>query len=67
MITRIAVAILIGVIAWVVCVIVGMVLASTGIPVVATLGKALETFAVAIGIIVGALAFFTSWSPISRV
>lgn len=64
MIRRIALAVVIGAIAWLLCVIGGALLASVGIPVVKTLGDLLEMYAVVIGVLVGLVAFFTGWSPI---
>ena len=63
MVRRIALAVLIGAVAWLICVIGGALLASIGIPVVKTFGDLLEMYAIVIGVIVGLVAFFTGWSP----
>lgn len=64
MIGRIIVAILIGVVVWLVCIFGGALLVSLGVPVLKTLGNLLRDYAVIIGVLAAALAFFTGWSPI---
>ena len=64
MIGRIVIAVLIGIIVWLVCVFGGALLASLGIPVLSKLGELFQTYAVVIGAIAGLVAFFTGWSPI---
>jgi flagellar motor component MotA len=64
MIGRIIVAILIGVVVWLLCVFGGALLVSLGIPVLKTLGSLLQDYAIIIGAVGGLLAFFTGWNPL---
>lgn len=63
MFVRIAIAFLIGAIVWILCVILGDAIAHSTIPVLKTAGANIRDFAVAIGVICGAIAFFTGWTP----
>jgi hypothetical protein len=64
MFMRIAIALVIGALVWVLCLGLGTVLAATGVPVVVTIGKFIAAYAVIIGILGAALSFLTGWSPI---
>jgi flagellar motor component MotA len=64
MVKRIIVAVLIGIVVWLICIFGGALLVSLGIPVLKTLGNLLEDYAVVIGVLGAALAFFTGWSPL---
>jgi len=58
MIQRIAIAAIYGAAAWLICILIGMLLTASGIPVATTLGAFLERFAVAIAFLVAAAKFF---------
>ena len=63
MIQKLAVAFIIGAIAWLVCIGLGILLAALGIPGLSDLGKFFTAYAIPIGAVAGLLAFFTGWSP----
>lgn len=60
MIARIVLAAVAGAIAFLVCVLAGMLLPATGLPIATTLGAFLTTYAVAIAFLV-AVAHFFGW------
>ena len=62
MIGRIAVAVAYGVGAAILVFIIGVVLGAVGIKPLTALGDALQMFCWAIGLVVGVLAYFASWS-----
>lgn len=59
MIRRAALALVIGAIAWVLCIFLGILLSAVGFPLAATIGSALREFAPVIGAIVAAYQFLT--------
>lgn len=63
MIGRIARAAVAGGFAWLACILIGMLLVASGIPVVTTIGAFLTTYAVGIAILVAVAHFFggISW------
>ena len=63
MLARIVVAIVVGVVCWLICIFGGALLVSLNVPVLETLGKLLQTYAVIIGVLGGLAAFFTGWRP----
>jgi len=58
MISRLVLAAVAGAIAFLVCILVGMLLAATGIPIAATIGAFLTQWAAAIAILVAVAHFF---------
>ena len=63
MIARIVVAIVVGVVVFLVCLLLGAVLNALNVPVLETIGKFLQQWAVVIGVLGGILSFFTGWTP----
>lgn len=66
MLQRIAVAILFGAIAWIICIVAGALLASSGIPILETIGSLLQTLCIPIAVIVGLWQFFIGFNVGSR-
>ena len=58
LIGRLVVAIVYGIIAWLVCLLLGTILVSLGVPVLTQIGDFLEKFGYLIGVLVGLLTFF---------
>ena len=63
MIRRIVVAVAIGVGVFLICLLGGVILVSLDVPTLKEIGKFLQQWAVVIGVIGAALAFFTGWNP----
>lgn len=55
---RLVVAIVYGVIAWLVCLLLGTILVTLGVPVLTQIGDFLEKYGYLIGVLVGLLTFF---------
>ena len=66
MIGRLVVAVAIGIIAFLVCLAIAIVLDALKISVLADLGSFLKQWAIVIGIVVGVLAFFSGYNPLNR-
>lgn len=63
MISRIGVAVAIGAVIFLLCLLGGGILQDLGVPVLKGIGSFLKEWAVVIGFLGGALAFFGGWRP----
>ncbi len=63
MLNRIVVAVAIGVIVFLVCILGGAVLGALHVSVLTTIGDFLTQYAVLIGVLGAVLSFFAGWSP----
>lgn len=61
---RIGLAIVIGVATFLICLLLGMIFVALGVPVLTSVGKFLQQWAVVIGVLGGLLSYFTGWSPL---
>lgn len=61
---RIGLAIVIGVVTFLLCLLLGVVFVALGVPVLTQVGKFLQQWAPVIGVLGGLLSYFTGWSPI---
>jgi hypothetical protein len=64
---RIVLAIAIGVLVWILCVIVGDAVAHTDIPIVKTIGADIRDFAVILGVVAAVLAYFSGFNPFGNI